>query len=199
MLSRKKGNVNEGLKKGLQRILAERAKIRDMAAGIPNSVGGGIGLGAKELVERLRILTAHREQVALQTRIAQIEAEMKAEICRLEEETERAEQRFSDPLSLTLLTPVSDPITGQSVKVARGAKLDIRWDSTGPTGDKLRIGLLKGGIYLRGISFGAPIDGKIYSWQIPPGSNPPPANDYQVSIQDVSTGLSAISDSFQIT
>lgn len=177
---------NEDLKKKLAKLSAERAKIRDMAAkisaGIPTSIPGA-KTSTEELVERVRIQTAYREQLALRARLAQMEAEMEAESRRLEEEIARREQQLTEPLSLTLTAPTS----GQTV--THNTALNIKWESTGPVGDRLRIGLLKRGVPIRTISYGAPTKDESFSWKVPVPSELPVADDYEISIQDPASGL----------
>jgi len=183
---------NAMMRKQLQKISAERTKIRDMAAriaiGIPASTPAGSAEGA---LERLRVLTAYRENLELRARIARDEAEMEAESQRLEQGIARMEQQLQEPLSLQLLAPTA----GQQVK--RGATLDIQWSFTGPIGARLRIGLLKNRVLFSAISYGASTDAGTFSWQQVP-TNLPQANDYQVSLQDPTSGLSVVSDNFQI-
>lgn len=182
---------NAELRRRLQRLTAERTKIRDMAARIAAGIPAGTPASSGEgVLERLRTLTACRENLELRARIARAEAEMETESQRLEQEIARVEQLLQEPLALCLFTPRA----GQQVKC--GATLNIQWSSTGPIGARLKVGLLKRGVFLRSISFGVQTETCAFSWQVP--TNLPPADDYQVSLQDPVSGLSAVSDNFQI-
>lgn len=176
---------NEALRRYLVQLAAERAKIRDMVArtsaglpGMPASSGG------EDPLERLQRLTVQRENLELQVRIARAETEIEAESQWLEQEIARLEQQLQEPLSLQLLAPTA----GQQVD--RGVTLNIQWSSTGPIGDRLRIVLLKRGILLQSISYGALNTGS-FSWLVPTKNELPAGDDYEVAIQDPTSGLSA--------
>lgn len=192
MFWKKLEKKNKELRRRLAQLADKRAKIRDMVARISTGILTGTPTGSSEdLLERLRGLTVQRENLELQARIARAEAEIKAESLRLEQEITRVKQQLQEPLTLCLLTPTA------SQQMKRGATLNIQWSSTGPIGARLRIGFLKRGVLLRNISFGAPTDVGTFSWQIP--IDLPPADDYQISIQDPTSGCSDVSDNFQIS
>lgn len=131
---------NARLRRRLQKIATERAKIRDTTIRISAGMSVGVEADSMEgLFDRLRTQTAHREQLALLEKIARAEAELEAESRRLEEDIERMEQKLQEPLTLNLLAPTA----GQEVN--QGATLDIKWESTGPVGDRVKIGPFKRG------------------------------------------------------
>ncbi|MBT9169425.1 MAG: hypothetical protein DDT19_02784 [Syntrophomonadaceae bacterium] len=185
---------NARLREELRRIAAERAEIRDMAAraGIPtgtptSSSSPSVG---EDILTRLRRLTAQRENLELQARIARAEAEIETESQRLEQEIAQLEQQLQEPLTLCLLIPTA----GQQVN--RGTDLNIRWISTGPIGARLRIVLLKRCVLLTYISYSAPNNGT-FPWQVP--KDLPLANDYRIALQDPTSGLSATSEEFVVS
>jgi len=196
-MSNNKGSLereNAELRKRVQRIGVERAKIRDMAtriaAGVPGSTPTSSGEG---VLERLRILTARRENVELRARIARFETEMETESVKLEQQITEMEQKLQESLSLNLIAPTAGLVIARDA--ARDALLDIRWNSTGPTGDRVRIVLLKRDVHFRSISLNTPNDGT-FPWPIP--KEVPPATDYKVAVQDPTSGLVAQSDEFEI-
>ena len=180
----------EKMRKRFQRLQAERARLRDMATRTPTGIPViGAGTTTEELVERLRILTAQWENHVMRARVAQTEAEIEAECRRLEDQIAEMEARLSEPINLELIAPIA----GQTV--TRGGTLDIQWNASGPLGERLRIGLMKRGRHLRHIGSELTSRGA-FAWPVP--ANTPQADDYQISIQDPTSGLWSVSGKFKI-
>jgi hypothetical protein len=176
------------LKKAIDELQRKRAEISDLgreaAAGlvIPETIT------EREKLEELRRLTVLKNYFTHQMKLRQLENQIDQEISELQEKVAEMEKKFSEPLSLNIIEP-------QRNTVAQGT-LSVRWSSTGPIGDKLRVFLLKKGSQFRIISFGTPTATGCLEWRIP--REVPPANDYQVALFDPATGLRAISEEFEI-
>lgn len=184
---------NGSMKKQIRRVEMERARIKDMSSGIAAGIKVKGVEGLEGNIRQLRVQTAYKENLALQGKILRAENEVQAECQRIEEENEIMRQKLLEPLTLTLTSPFDSQV------IKRNNELIVSWTATGPIGDRVRIGLMKNHNYITTISYGVKTaQGQLLpSWKVP--QTLPPGKDYQISIQDPTSGLTQISQPFEIT
>lgn len=184
----KKKAETQRMEEELRDMRRRRAKIRDMAvrAAAGAAIPGGTAGSTEELLDLLGKETVRKEHNALRARIAQMNAEMRGELARLQEENAVAEIEINEPLSLLLTAPEDGEVIG------RGQTLEVSWISSGPVADKLRVALLRNGSLLKMLSLtDTPRREGSFKWLIPANF---PTGEFQVVVQDPVSGLSSQSN-----
>jgi hypothetical protein len=177
--------------KEINEVQRKRAEIdylgRKAAAGLltPDTITAGT---PGDKLEELHRLTVLKNYFNYKRRWMQLLNQLDQDISKLKEEVAEIETKISEPLSLKIIKPQ------KNAKLS--GTLSILWSATGPIGDNLTIYLLKKDIQFRIISWSVPTKIGIYEWRIPPEI--PPASDYKVLLFDRATGLTVISEEFEI-
>jgi hypothetical protein len=120
------------------------------------------------------------------------EADANLAVRNLQKEIEKLRQSLSS-VSQTPKITILSPQAGTKVK--GGEKLEIKWQTTGFLGEKLKIILFKHGHYYREI-ITVQTDAGSYGWTI--SQNLSPDGDYQIVVWDPTTNAVAFSEFFSI-